>query len=212
LSKFDFDRFKKKFRRVHNLQVKQAITSASAIKSTKAKISLLNDCLIDINDTAQLIELKSHFFWFHLSSLSKKIDATASFPIGWTLKPGDNIAQLAIIYRVKEKPRSGNYSIYIPHFTGNKSLSIPSLFKGSFGVVLELKDNSKITIYAKNHDYGKDYISKHLMPLVNKNYRTNNYKFIHRKNIVPGTMQPLRGDYYPGGRDGESRPQWRHYF
>lgn len=203
----------KVIRQIHNTDVSRHF---SDIKNdddlSRGRSGLKAGLIIRAKDSALEILNKQIIFRLGIQQNSSSSGGVASFPMGWVLKPGDDIPQLAIIYRVQEKPRSGNYTIYIPHYNGNKSPNIPSFSKGSFGVILELKDNSKITVYAKSHDYGKNYISKYLLPLVNSNFKTNNYKFVTRKNIAVGTMQPLRADFYPAGKAGGISPLWRHYF
>ncbi|MEY2859280.1 MAG: hypothetical protein RLZZ74_3593, partial [Cyanobacteriota bacterium] len=136
-------------------------------------------------------------------------DSILSFPEGWVLKPGDDIPQLAIVYKIKEL-KSGYNTIHIPHYNGQRNPKFPPLKKGIKGVILELKDNSKIIIYANNHDYGRDYISRYLLPLVEQKYRTSDFKNVVRNNVRAGTALAVRADYYSKGKSGGNIPDWRH--
>ncbi|BDA73063.1 hypothetical protein CAL7716_072290 [Calothrix sp. PCC 7716] len=212
MSKYNFDKFKKKFRKVHNLQVQRAIKIAKDEKVKNTKLSLLTDCLIDANDTAQMLLLKSHFFWTNLGNLNNKIDAVASIPVSWVITPGSSIPQLAIVFRAKEAKRSGNYTIYIPHYNGNRNPVIKPYTKGEYGYVFECKDNSKMIIYANSHKSAEAYIKNNLLEYVDKRFLPGIGKPIKRAGIKKNTMQPYRADFYPNGASEGERPIWRHYF
>ncbi|MEM7554081.1 MAG: hypothetical protein AAF378_08270 [Cyanobacteria bacterium P01_A01_bin.84] len=212
MSKYDWNRFLKFQRRVHNLQVAKAQAKLRKEKPKSRIPALLNQLKIKDSDTAQLVQNKVTSFWLTFGFGKSQAEAIASIPINWVLQPGNNIPQLAIIFRAPEKPRSGNYTIHIPHYTGARPLSIAGYTKGPYGVILELKDNSKITIYGNSHESAEGYIKKNLLKYVSSRYKTSSFKRVTRKNVQVNKMVPYRADYFPLGSEQGAIPKWRHYF
>ncbi|MEM7593292.1 MAG: hypothetical protein AAF383_17555 [Cyanobacteria bacterium P01_A01_bin.83] len=212
MSKYDFDKFSKFQRRVHNLQIKKAQIKLRKEKPKSRIPALLNELKIKDSDTAQLIMNKVLSFWFTFGFGKSQAEAIASFPLIWEPQPGNDIPQLAIVFRAENKPRSGNYTIYIPHYNGNKKPDISQYTKGQYGATVELKDKRRITIYSNSHENAEKFIRSNLLKYVSSKFKTNNFQHIFRKNIQINRMIPLRADYYPNGSNKGINPLWRHYF
>lgn len=211
MSKYDFSSLQSLISKYHNGQILRE-TNKKEVKKTRKRI--YDRLLIKKTDTAQLIILKILFFWIsngNLNQLLKTGDTVATIPIDYVIKPGDNIPQLAVIFRVKGKKGGGNYPIHIPHYNGTKTPHILGYRKGSEGCILTLRDNTKIVIHANTYKSAEEFIRKNLLKYVEKKYRTNNYQKINRQ-VKSEEMEPIRADYYPFGSSGPKKPEWRHYF
>ncbi|MBE9213716.1 hypothetical protein IQ247_13750 [Plectonema cf. radiosum LEGE 06105] len=210
MSKYDFSRLQRVISKYHNIQVNREIAKKELKPSKK---NIYKELLIKQTDTAQLILLKFLFFWVSNGNLEKltKSDAIATIPNSWVIKPGDDIPQLAIIFRVKNKKGGGNYPVYIPHYNGTRSPAIAEYKKGLYGCTLVLKDNSKITIHASSYEVAERYIKNNLLKYVERKYHTNNFQATKRK-VKAEDMEPTRADFYPNGKEGGAQPLWRHYF
>ena len=159
MSKYDFSQLQNLISKYHNFQVLREINNKEVKKSRK---NIYNRLLISKTDTAQLMILKMLFFWVSNGNLQRLTETIATTPVSWVIKPGDDIPQLVIIFRVQGKKGGGNYPIYIPHYDGNKLPYIPEYRKGSEGCVLTLKDNSKIVIHANTYESAEKFIQKNL--------------------------------------------------
>ena len=153
MSKYDWNRFLKFQRRVHNIQVTKAQAKLRKDKPKSRIPGLLNQLKIKDTDTAQLVQNKVLSFWFTFGFGKSQAEAIASLPINYNLpSTKNNIPQLAIVFRAENKNRRGNYTIHIPHYNGNKSPNIESYLKGQFGSSVQLKDKSRITIFSNSHE------------------------------------------------------------
>jgi hypothetical protein len=203
MSKYDWVKFQRLSRRVHNLHVNKAIESQKSKNS-----NLLKYALIEPKDTAQLILNKKIYFWLELGFITKYTNL--SQPESWLTKPGSFIPQLVVILRSLEKKRSGNYTLTIPHFTGSKNIKIPNYKKGNHTVTLVLRDASKIIVNAASEGEAKNLINR-CTQYVRKELITRDFRHTERTGIDTHTLQAIRADFYPVGQ-GNSEPQWKIYF
>ncbi len=145
-----------------------------------------------------------------------EIDPITSFPEGWQIKKGENISQLAIIFRPEDKNnKSGNYLTHIPHYNGSSKPNIPSYRKGDFWARWRLADNSHIIVFASSKAESIRVI-RNLERYVKPSFRTNETPWLVTGQASTGTyktlkVKPVRADYYPKGKE-ELIPQWRYYF
>ena len=153
------------------------------------------------------------YFNNYVRADNKATDAIASVPESWNLKAESQRKQLAIIFRATEKNnRSGNYTLHIPHYTGNRITKISNYTKGNYWAQLTLTDNSHIQVNARTEAEAVRMI-KQLEKYVQRKYltnclRTGRYKNNPFKEIL---VKPVRADYYPTGNKN-IQPQWRYYF
>lgn len=155
MSKYDFSTVQRIISKYHNIQVNRELAKKELKTSRK---NIYKELIIKQTDTAQLIILKFLFFWISNGNVEKFAGGVVTIPNSWVIKPGDDIPQLAIIFRVKNKKGGGNYPIYIPHYNGTRSPAIFGYRKGAYGCTLILKDNSKITIHANSYEVAERYI------------------------------------------------------
>lgn len=196
---------KKHFRDLKN------ITSTASNNVANARLNLRNELLIKPTDSAIIIDLKLTYFREYISEW--KGDALATLPERWNIKPTNDIPELVIIFRDKnKKSKSGNYSLHIPHYNGNKNPNITSYDKGNWRGCLILKDNSRLEVNAKSESEAKQVINQ-LKKYVETKYLTDDLHVSPRKGkqIKEITVRPIRADYYPTGY-GDLNPNWRHYF
>lgn len=203
----------KVIRQIHNTDVSRHF---SDIKNdddlSRGRSGLKAGLIIRAKDSALEILNKQIMFRLGIQQNSSSSGGVASFPMSWVLKPGDEIPQLAIVYRLKEKD-SGYNTIYIPHYSGDKNPVVPSFQKGIYGTILEMKDNSRIVIFAQSHEVGRDYILKRLVPMIKPQFKQGYIlKQMVRKNVRAGLAVPVRADFYPNGKASGGEPLWRHYF
>ena len=133
----------------HNRRVKQYFRDEKSDSRTNTgRAAIKTALLIRDNDSALEVVNKQLYFSNYLNQ-----ELLASYPDGWQIKKGQNIPQLAIIYRdTDKKSNSGNYTTYIPHFNETKNINIPSYNKGDYWARWILKDNSQIVINAKTEN------------------------------------------------------------
>ncbi len=143
-------------------------------------------------------------------------DTVATYPTGWEVKKGQDVPQLAIIFRdTNPKSKSGDYTIHIPHYNGRRSPSIPRYKKGSFWARWILKDNSQIRVNAATSAEALRVI-RQLEKYVDSKYQTKE-DFNLTTGKVAGTgfkeinVAPIRADYYAKGKTNNV-PNWKHYF
>lgn len=196
----------------HNRRVKEFFRDVKSDSDTVTGRGALKSALL-IRDADSAIESMNKMLYFN-SYLNS--DNLASYPEGWLIKKGQNIAQLAIIYRDLDKTSvSGNYTIHIPHYNGNKSPNIPNYVKGDYWARWILKDNSQILINGKTEAEAIRVISK-LESYVDNKFRSKEIEGLKigrytRNRIKQIKVAPLRADYYPEGKEN-FMPKWRHYF
>ena len=195
----------------HNRRVKQYFRDLKSDTNTNTgRAAIKTALLIRDNDSALEVVNKQLYFSNYLNQ-----ELLASYPDGWQIKKGQNIPQLAIIYRdTNPQSNSGNYTTYIPHFNGNKNINIPSYNKGDCWARWILKDNSQIVINARTENEALRVIKK-LEKYVEKKYQTPEQPWLTTGKLATGThkkikVTPIRADYYPEGKENSS-PKWRKY-
>ena len=170
---------------------------------------------LEIRDADSALETLNKMLYFnhYIRADNKATDAIASIPESWNLKAEGCRKQLAIIFRaVDQKNRSGNYTLHIPHYTGNRNPKITNYTKGNYWAQLTLSDNSHIQVNARTEAEALRVI-RELQKYVQKKYltdclRTGQYKNDPFKEIV---VKPMRADYYPTGNKN-LQPEWKYYF
>lgn len=127
-----------------------------------------------------------------------------------------NISQLAVIYRPIERGnKSGNYTLHIPHYNGNKAPQISPHKKGNYWAKYTCKDGASILVYCSTKAEAVK-VARELNRYVNAKYKST------QKNPSTGYMEhepnkeikvkPLRADYYKQGKKNQISPTWRYYF
>jgi hypothetical protein len=196
----------------HNRRVKEYFRDIKSDTNTGTGREALKTAIL-IRDEDSAIESLNKMLYF---SNYLNIDNIASYPEGWLIKKGQNIPQLAVIYRdLNKHSLSGNYTTYIPHYEGNKSPKIPSYSKGDYWARWILKDNSQLLVNAKTEAEALRVINK-LESYVDNKFRTKETTGLklgkYSKNTVKQIqVVPHRADYYPEGKEN-AIPKWRHYF
>jgi hypothetical protein len=196
----------------HNRRVKQYFKDIKSDTDTNTGRTALKTALL-IRDNDSAIESMNKLLYF--SNYLNQENVT-SYPEGWLIKKGQDIPQLAIIYRdTDKKTRSGNYTLYIPHYDGNKTPNIPAYSKGDYWARWILKDNSQLLVNGKTEAEAIRVINK-LERHVDRKFNTKEIEGLKVGRYTKGTVKeikvaPLRADYYPEGKEN-SMPKWRHYF
>ncbi len=195
----------------HNRRVKAYFkdTQPDTGKATGRQV-IKTSLLIRDEDSAQESISKMIYFSSYLEN-----EYVTAYPDSWQIKKGIDIPQLAIIYRDKDKRnRSGNYTIYIPHFNGTKNIKIPSYKKGDVMARWILKDNTRLVIYARTEVEAKRVI-KVLERYVESKFRTQETPWLTFTHLSKGTIKkievrPIYANYYPEGKEN-SLAKWRAY-
>ncbi|MEM9926770.1 MAG: hypothetical protein AAF915_23985 [Cyanobacteria bacterium P01_D01_bin.50] len=207
MSKYEFSRLQNLISKYHNFQVLREINEKDTKKSRQ---NIYSKLLIKNTYTAQLIILKILFFWISNGNIEKLVNAVVSLPASWSIKPGSFIPQLVIIFRIKGKTRSGNYSLHIPHYNGEKKPSLSSYQKGSFMTTLILKDGSSLVVNASSKREGERVVNQFSRYILSK-YLSKDVRHSQNNKVKNDEMIPVRADYYPNGQE-EAEPLWRYYF
>lgn len=196
----------------HNRRVKQYFKDIKSDTDTKTGRTALKTALL-IRDEDSAIESMNKLLYF---SNYLNAENVTSYPEGWLLKKGQDIPQLAIIYRdTDKKTRSGNYTLYIPHYNGDKTPNIPAYSKGDYWARWILKDNSQLLVNGKTEAEAIRVINK-LESYVDRKFNTKEITGLKVGRYIRGTVKeikvaPLRADYYSEGKEN-AVPKWRHYF
>lgn len=214
-NKFDaqsFEFLQRVIRIGHNRAVKRYFRDQESDTSTSTGRGVVKTALlIRDEDSAQETLLKMQYFKLYLETETSSI-----LPDGWQIKRGQDIPQLAIIYRNSDrKSISGDYPLYIPHYNGSRKPKIPSYNKGNHWARWKLSDNSQIIINAKTAAEAKRII-KILEKLVDRRFRTPENPNLVQGQTAKGTYKefkavPIRADYFPEGKKSLI-PKWREYF
>jgi hypothetical protein len=217
MPKSTFPQLQKHILITHNRLVKKHFrdlnknASTASNNASNARLNLRNELLIKSSDSGIIINLKLTYFRDYIIQLEGT--AIASLPERWSIKPLNNIPELVIVFRdVDKKSKSGNYSLHIPHYNGDKTPNISSYEKGNWHGSLILKDNSRLEVNAKNEAEARKTINE-LKKYVEAKYINDELYIVPRKGkkLKEFTAKPIRADYYPTGYDDLS-PKWRHYF
>ena len=195
----------------HNRQVKKYFKDIASNTATSTGRQIIKtSLLIRDNDSALEVMNKMTYFSSYLNN-----EYTTAYPDGWQIRKGQNIPQLAIVYRDKNKrSRSGNYTIHIPHFNGTRNIKIPNYQKGDYMARWILKDNSHIVVNARNEVEAKKVINR-LEFYVKPKFRTPEKPWLTINELAKGTIKkidvrPVYAEYYPEGKENQL-PKWREY-
>lgn len=223
MSKTDWVKMRRTLMKVHNVHVKRAakkLTASTEQSAATSRISqLYKDCLIDANDTIQLVLLKELFFWIDLGHFSDVITASASVPEWWQLRAEAKRPQLVIQFANKGRagrPGRSRFSLTIPHYKGTTRPTkspIPPYRKGQHEGILTLFDNSKVIVNAFS-----DAEAERVLEAAKKHIKTRLLKGAHikigiRKGPKLSTTEviPVLGNYYPTGLQNLT-PKWSSKF
>ena len=194
----------------HNRLVKRHFKPNTNEQISKGRAFLTSTLAIAKNDSGIICLVKMVFFRLYLSRInSDAVAATAEF---WDLIPGNDVPQLAIIFRnTDKKSKSGDYCLHIPHYNGSKNPTIPSYTRGNYWTRLILKDNSRIICYA-NSEREADRQVNALAKYVDPKYKTRKPTKgrLQDNTFAENKAIPVRADYYEKGKNGGVT--WRHYF
>ena len=193
----------------HNRRVKRHFKDVQSDTATNTGRAAIKTSLL-IRDADSGIECLNKMIYFsnYLSDRS-----AVSYADGWQVKKGQDISQLAIIYRATDKDnKSGNYTIHIPHYNGGRSFRPPSYTKGSIQARWILKDNSHIVVNAATEAEAKRVIRK-LEKTVDKQFRTSESQWLKIGTVGKGTYKkvkvaPIYADYYSKGKEN-NYADWR---
>jgi hypothetical protein len=195
----------------HNRRVKEYFRDIKSDTDTGTGRSTLKTALL-IRDNDSAIESNNKMLYF--SNYLEK-DNINSFPEGWETKKGQNIPQLAIVFRDLDKnSNSGNYTLHIPHYNGDKTPKLPTYNKGDYWARWILKDNSQIVVNSNTAAEALRVIEI-LEKQVDKKFRSDKVPWLKVGEYTKGTIKrikvaPMRADYYPKGKEN-SYPLWRFY-
>lgn len=195
----------------HNRRVKRYFRDIESDSSVTTGRGAIKTSLL-IRDADSAIESLNKMLYF---SNYLERDFIATTPDGWQVKKGQNIPQLAIVFRNADKDSiSGDYPMHIPHYNGNKKPKIPSYYKGDHWARWILKDNSQIVVNAKTEAEALRVIRR-LEKYVDRKFQTPETPWLVTGKTATGTYKkfkavPIRADYYPQGKEN-SFPQWREY-
>jgi hypothetical protein len=195
----------------HNRRVKQYFKDTKSDTDTNTGRSAIKVALL-IRDEDSAIECQVKMLYF---SGYLERDNVNSFPEGWEIKKGQNIPQLAIIFRDTNKnSNSGNYTLHIPHYNGDKTPKLPTYNKGDYWAKWILKDNSQLLVNGSTEAEAIRAISI-LEKQVETKFRTDKIPWLKVGHYTTDTIKrikvaPIRADYYPNGKEN-SYPKWRYY-
>lgn len=195
----------------HNRRVKQYFKDTKSDTDTSSgRAAIKVALLIRDEDSAIECQVKMLYFSNYLND-----DKIVSYPEGWEMRKGRDIPQLAIIFRdTNKKSISGNYTLHIPHYNGNKVPKLPTYSKGDYWARWILKDNSQIVVNGKTEAEALRVINI-LERQVETKFRTDKIPWLKVGHHTTGTFKqnkvaPIRADYYSKGKVN-SYPTWRYY-
>lgn len=220
MSRFDYRKFRTYFIKYHNVHVKLAIRKSKQERSASnglvisRRLDLLQSCLIDGDDTAQMILLKELFFWIDLGYLSDRIDAVAAVPEWWQLRPEAKRPQLVILYKEQSDTKAGRdlYPLTIPHYEGSTPPGhspIPAYRKGQQEGILTLSDNSKVIVNAYSEAEAHKVLTAAKKCIKPKYLKGSHIKIGERKGQKLKQIQvsPHKAKFFPTGQQDLS-PKW----
>jgi hypothetical protein len=196
----------------HNRRVKNYFKDIQVDDSKATGRTALKTALLIRNEDSAIETLnKMTYFANYLEN-----DVIASSPEGWLIKRGQDIPQLAIIFRDRDKKSiSGNYTLYIPHYNGNRTPIIPTYQKGDHWARWIFKDNSQLLVNGNTESEAIRIIEK-LEKFVEPKYQTDKISGLKVGKYTKGTIKnikvmPIRADFYSKGKTSNIA-DWRHYF
>lgn len=193
----------------HNRAVVKHFKSDRDNQPTNGTDAIKASVLIRKTDSALEVMNKQLLF----QGIIKKEDIF-SIPESFVIKSfGADIPQLKIIYRLKEKSRTGNYDLCVPHYNGTKAINPPRYTRGEQPVIFNLRDRSKIVVNVSTESEGVSLI-KYLLRFVEKKYiplNPDNFILGAKSKIKRKLVVPIRADFYSTG-EFKKIPDWRIYF
>ncbi len=209
--KFDDWKFTKRVIRItHNREVRKYFKDVPSDTARTNGRQAIKTALI-IRDDDSAIEILNKQFFFRFGLTQSNITSQLAVPEAWTLKPGFSIPQLVVIYRPDNVKRGGNYTLTIPHYTGDRSPNAPRYTRGNYRVVWVLKDNSSMIINAVSESEGRFVITQ-LKQYVNKRMWTDDIRVTERsQQVIRRKYSPIRADFFKNGRS-DATPTWRYYY
>ncbi|MCC5619249.1 hypothetical protein LC605_30095 [Nostoc sp. CHAB 5836] len=209
-NRYDWSKFQKLIRRVHNLYVNSDIKK----ETKKTKKSLLEYALIDTKDTAFLVITKQIYYWFTLGYIQNRINALAVVPEWWAVRKGADRPQLVILFK-SEGNKSNYYTLHIPHYDGRKSSTCPisTYTKGNYRGCLTLRDNSKFICYASSEREAESVINDAKKHIIEKFLlgSTITIGTTQKKNFKTDKVKPVSGKFFSSG-SLKSNPDWIVYY
>lgn len=150
-----------------------------------------------------------------------KLDLVSAIPLSWQIRNEGDRPQLVIQCAEEDgfdkdknkKYKSAKYPITVPHWNGSASdqISLPSYIKGNYEVIYVLKDNSKVTINAKDEIECKRILNA-IKPHISKEYLKNAYfkggLIVRDEPIKESRVKPRYGRYFKNGQKN-NKPDWR---
>ncbi|MBD2167122.1 hypothetical protein H6G04_22285 [Calothrix membranacea FACHB-236] len=142
-------------------------------------------------------------------------ECIASLPERYQLSPDGHIPQMVYLFReVKEDNSLGDdyYPITMPHPTNtnaSQQTALPNYKKGSWELILTLKDNSKVFVNAYSQEDAENEITA-IKSKINSTYLENSIQKIGQRKgqaLKEITVKCVRVDYYPNGTKN-AKPQW----
>ena len=176
---------------------------------------LMNEILIKSNDSSLIAQSRMALF----NQQYPQSVAIASLPERYQLSLEGNLPQLVCLFReLKEDGSLGKdwYPITIPHPLNtikDKQTALPNYKKGSWELILTLKDNSKVFVNAFSQNDAEE-ILKSINPQIDSNYLTNSFQKIGQRKgqaLKEIVVKMVRADYYPTGAEN-STPAWNKHF
>ena len=193
----------------HNREVELWFREAGSA----ARFNLRHSLKIYPKDTAAQCQAKMTYFKNYVDFVSREV---LSLPLAMQTKTLTNRPQLAIVFRSTEpKSRSGNYTLHIPHYNGDRTPRITAHTKGNYWAIYRLKDGSPLKAYCSTATEAERTV-REMIKLVNKRYLPDTKQIatgeIAHKPFKKLRVRPVRADYYPEGHHQGSVPKWRYYF
>lgn len=195
----------------HNRRVKKYFRDVQQDTNRSTGRGVLKSALL-IRDEDSGLETISKMLYF---SNYLEQDSIASYPMGWEVKRGQDIPQLAIIFRdTNPKSESGDYTLHIPHYDGTRTPKIPSYKKGNHWARWILKDNSQLRVNASTKAEAIRVI-RALEKYVEPKFATKETfglttGEVTGKGFKEIRVAPIRADYYKKGKVNNV-PDWKHY-
>ena len=139
-----------------------------------------------------------------------------SFPLQFTTKKLPNVPQLAVVYRpTSNKNQSGNYTLHIPHYTGNKSPNISPHTKGNHWAKYTCKDGASILVYCSSKAEAirvARELNRYVKPKFKSSEKNPSTGYMEHEPNKVVKVKPVRADYYREGKKFNPHPDWRYYF
>jgi hypothetical protein len=183
------------------------------VTDSEARSNLKNSLLLYPKDSASQCLVKMAFFKQYVDFADRE---ALTLPLAIQTRVLPERAQLAVVFRpVDPKVRSGNYTLHIPHYNGNRSPSFSAHTKGNSWGKTTLKDGSSIMVYCSTKSEAEKTV-KQLARYVETRYLPSPVLVatgeMPHKPFKVLRVSPHRADYYPEGRKNSHAPAWRHYF